>query len=230
MAVSPQVTCAGRTDAGVHARGQVAHVDLSDDIDLGVLARGIRAVLPEDVSLIDCVVAPDGFDARFSALSRTYRYRCCDDPRDWDPLLRREVLPLPRAVDVDRMNEAAAPLVDEHDFAALCKKREGGTTIRRILELEWLREPSDRGGLGRAAMVVTADAFCHSMVRSLVGLLLPVGEGRQPVDWPAGVVGSGSRDPRVMVMPARGLVLERVDYPPDAQLAARQEITRTVRA
>lgn len=217
------VTCAGRTDAGVHARGQVAHADLPDRVDPQVLAGGLRARLPEDVTVTACAVAPAGFDARFSALSRAYRYRCCDDPAAWDPLLRREVVRVPRALDLPRMNEAARPLLGEHDFAALCRPREGGTTIRRLLSLDWSRE----GGI--ASMAVVADAFCHSMVRSLVGLLLPVGEGRQPVGWPGAVVTAGVRDSRVTVMPARGLVLERVDYPDDDQLEARQAVTRTVR-
>ena len=223
LAEPPLVTCAGRTDSGVHARGQVAHVDL-DDVDPSTLARGMRAVLSDDVTVTNCTVAPEGFDARFSALSRTYRYRCCDDPAAWDPLLRREVVRVPRPLDLEAMNEAARPLIAEWDFAALCKPRDGGTTIRRILALEWARES------GLASMWVTADAFCHSMVRSLVGLLLPVGEGRQPVGWPARVVEGRARDPRVTVMPANGLVLERVDYPPEDMLAARQQVTRTVRA
>lgn len=224
---APQVTCAGRTDAGVHARGQVAHVDVDGwdgSVDLPVLERSMRGLLPEDVALLGICVAPEGFDARFSALSRRYLYLVCDDPRAWDPLRRREVLRHARRLDLDAMNAAAAPLLGERDFAAVCRPREGATTIRNLLTLEWAR---GEGGL--AEMHVSADAFCHSMVRALVGLLLPVGEGRKPKEWPAEVVAHGVRDSSVQVMPAHGLVLEEVRYPDDADLAERQMVTRSLR-
>jgi len=220
----PSVTCAGRTDAGVHARGQVAHVDLPGEPDLATLGRSLRGVLPPDIALRDLCVAPAGFDARFSALSRHYRYRLCDDPRAWDPLLRREVVTHPRPLDIEAMNTAGQALVGEHDFAALCKPREGGSTVRRILDLEWTR---DVGGL--AQMTISADAFCHSLVRSIVGVLVPVGDGRKPTAWPAQVVAARARDPHVTVMPPHGLVLDEVRYPADADLAARQEVTRAFR-
>ena len=220
----PSVTCAGRTDAGVHARGQVAHVDLPGEPDLATLARSLRGVLPPDIALRDLGVAPAGFDARFSALSRHYRYRLCDDPRAWDPLLRREVVAHPRTLDIEAMNTAGQALVGEHDFAALCKPREGGSTVRRILDLAWTR---DDGGF--AQMTIGADAFCHSLVRSVVGVLVPVGDGRKPTEWPAEVVAARARDPHVTVMPPHGLVLDEVRYPADADLAARQEITRAFR-
>lgn len=223
----PQVTCAGRTDAGVHARGQVAHVDVDvrdDELDLPALARSMRGLLPDDVGLLGIDLAPEGFDARFAALSRRYRYVVCDDPRAWDPLRRREVLLHPRSLDLGAMNSAAAPLLGERDFAAVCRPKEGGTTIRNLLALQWLR-----GDTGLAEMHVSADAFCHSMVRALVGLLIPVGEGRRPQEWPAEVVARGVRDSGVQVMPAHGLVLEEVRYPDDADLAARQAVTRSLR-
>ena len=228
----PQVTCAGRTDAGVHARGQVAHVDVDADhvragesgIDLAALMRSMRGLLPEDVALRHIRVAPEGFDARFSAISRHYRYLVCDDPRAWDPLRRLEVVLHPRALDLEAMTSAAGPLLGERDFAAVCRPREGGTTIRNLLALEWVR-----GDTGLAEMHVSADAFCHSMVRALVGLLIPVGEGRRPQGWPAEVVALGVRDSGVQVMPAHGLVLEEVRYPDDEGLAARQVVTRSLR-
>lgn len=232
LSEAPQVTCAGRTDAGVHARGQVAHVDVDavdvdgreDAVDLTALARSMRGLLPDDVALRHVQVAPEGFDARFSALSRRYRYLVCDDARAWDPLRRREVLFHPRPLDLDAMNAAAVSLLGERDFAAVCRPREGGTTIRNLLTLEWTR-----GEGGCAEMHVSADAFCHSMVRALVGLLLPVGEGRKPATWPAEVVAQGVRDSSVQVMPAHGLVLEEVRYPDDEGLAARQAVTRSLR-
>ncbi|MGI9196028.1 MAG: tRNA pseudouridine(38-40) synthase TruA [Candidatus Nanopelagicales bacterium] len=220
----PSVTCAGRTDAGVHARGQVAHVDIDGEVDLAAVTRGLRGVLPGDVWVTDLSVAPEGFDARFSALSRHYRYRVCDEARAWDPLVRREVVRSPRPLDLDAMNAAAEPLLGEQDFAALCKPREGGSTIRTLESLEWAR-----GLSGLAEMTVSADAFCHSLVRALVGVLMPVGDGRQAIAWPGQVVASRARDPRVTVMPAHGLVLERVSYPADSDLAARQEVTRATR-
>lgn len=220
----PRVTCAGRTDAGVHARGQVAHVDIAPPADLAVLARSVRGLLPDDVWLRALAVAPEGFDARFSALSRHYRYRVCDDPGSGDPLRRRETVEHPRMLDLEAMNVAAAPLIGERDFAAVCRPREGATTIRTLLSLEWTRAPS-----GVAEMQVSADAFCHSMVRALVGLLIPVGEGRRPASWPGEVVAQGVRDSGVRVMPAHGLVLEEVRYPDDADLAARQAVTRSLR-
>ena len=222
---APSVTCAGRTDAGVHARGQVVHVDLEEGTDLETLVRRVRGVLPEDVWLREARLAPEGFDARFSALSRHYRYRVCDDPRAWDPLRRHEIVRYPRALDLDAMNLAGQRLVGEHDFAALCKPREGSSTVRRLLSLNWSRAES-----GVAEFEVSADAFCHSLVRSLVGVLLPVGDGRQGPDWPATVVAGRVRDPRVTVMPPHGLVLEEVRYPADADLAARQATTRALRA
>lgn len=218
------VTCAGRTDAGVHARGQVAHVDLPEAVDPQLLARGLRAVLPDDITIRRASVAPEGFDARFSALSRRYRYFVCDDPANVDPLRRHQVLIRTRVLDLAAMNDAAAHVLGEHDFAALCKQRDGGTTIRRLLTLEWIRDEA-----GLAVMEVSADAFCHSMVRSLVGLMLPIGEGRRTPSWAAEVVGARVRDPHVTVMPPHGLVLEQVTYPPDAELAARQRVTRSVR-
>ena len=221
---APPVTCAGRTDAGVHARGQVVHVDLEQVPDVDALVRSVRGVLPEDVWLRAASLAPEGFDARFSALSRHYRYRLCDEPGAWDPLLRREVVRYPRPLDLAAMNAAGERLIGEHDFAALCKPREGSTTIRRLLSLTWSRSA---GGL--AEMSVSADAFCHSLVRSIVGVLVPVGDGRQGLDWPACVVAARERNPRVTVMPPHGLVLEEVRYPDDASLAARQAVTRSTR-
>lgn len=221
------VTCAGRTDAGVHARGQVAHVDLameSDDLDLTALARSVRGLLPDDAWLRALTITPEGFDARFSALSRRYSYRVCDDVMLWDPLRRHDTLQHPRALDLDAMNQAAQALLGEHDFAALCRPREGASTVRTLLDLTWSHDDE-----GIAIMSVTADAFCHSMVRSLVGVLLPVGEGRQPVPWPGEVLSRGERDSSVRVMPPHPLTLEEVAYPADGELAARQDVTRTYR-
>lgn len=209
----PGLTCAGRTDAGVHARGQVAHVE----VDPEVLARRLRRLLPDDVSVHGVTRAPDGFDARFAALERRYAYRLQDTPARVDPLRRGHVVAWPRALDVDAMGEAGSLLVGEHDFAAFCRRREGATTVRTLLELSTRRSPDD----GLLVTTVRADAFCHSMVRALMGALVAVGEGRHPAPWAREVLLAGARDPRVKVMPAHGLVLEEVVYPDDDGLARR---------
>ncbi|MDP9465641.1 MAG: tRNA pseudouridine(38-40) synthase TruA [Actinomycetota bacterium] len=222
----PRVQVAGRTDAGVHARGQVAHVDLPEAVAVdALLLRRLNGLLPEDVRVRRVARAPDGFDARFSALSRTYRYRVGDGPEVADPLRRHDVLTWPRPLDVAAMSAACPPLLGEHDFAAYCKRREGATTVRALLELAWERGPD-----GLLVLTVRADAFCHSMVRSLVGAMLSVGDGRRPPQWPGGLLARRARADDVAVAPPHGLVLEHVAYPPDDQLRARQEVTRNLRA
>jgi tRNA pseudouridine38-40 synthase len=230
-----RLTVAGRTDAGVHARGQVAHVDVDPDSwsalpgrssrtpGRAALAR-LRGVLPPDIVVRSVEVAAPGFDARFSALSRRYRYRICDDPARLDPLRRRDTVLVPDGLDVDAMAEASRPLVGLHDFAAFCKRREGATTIRTLQEYAWRRTED---GIVEARVV--ADAFCHSMVRALVGAAVAVGEGRYAVDLPAEALAAEVRDPRLKVMPAHGLSLEEVDYPPDGELASRAGVARAMR-
>jgi tRNA pseudouridine38-40 synthase len=218
----PAVTVAGRTDAGVHARGQVIHVDVAADASR-LSPRWLNSLLPPDVRVQRVAGAAAGFDARFSALARRYRYRI-DDTGVVDPLRRRDTLSWPRRLDEHAMNRAAQQLLGEHDFAAYCKQREGATTVRRLLELSWTR--SDTGAL---EATVRADAFCHSMVRALVGGLVAVGEGRKAPEWPAQVLAAGVRDPGVLVVAAHGLCLEEVVYPPDAELAGRALETRRVR-
>ncbi len=227
---SPALVVAGRTDAGVHALGQVCHVDVAPDAFAAAgaatgLTRRLRGLLPPDVRLTALVVAPRGFDARFAARRRRYAYRVCDDPAGPDPLRRHEVLTHPRPLTVARMTEASARLRGFHDFAAFCKRRDGATTIRTLEEFFWAR---DADGTVRAGVV--ADAFCHSMVRALVGCLLPVGDGRRDVGWPAQVLAARLRDPAVTVAPAHGLTLIGIDYPPDEQLAERVREARAMRA
>jgi tRNA pseudouridine38-40 synthase len=222
---SVELTCAGRTDAGVHARGQVVHLDLPElPEDVDRLARRVNGVLGDDVRVHRAVVAPEGFDARFSALWRRYAYRVADRPELVDPLRRGHVLAWGRPLDSVLMNAASVALVGEHDFASFCKQREGATTIRTLLDLHWSR--ADDGVL---VAHVRADAFCHSMVRALVGCLVAIGEGRRQVSWAAEVLAAGRRDSSVAVAPAHGLTLEEVGYPPDAELGARVEITRSRR-
>ena len=223
-----RLTVAGRTDAGVHARGQVCHVDLPSGAVIAVggvdeLTRRLGRLLPDDVRVRRTSPAPVGFDARFSAMWRRYAYRLCDSPPDADPLTRHQVLAWPRGIATQPMNEASALLLGEHDFAAFCRRRAGATTIRALRELRWSRDGSS------VTARVVADAFCHSMVRSLVGCLLAVGEGRQPVTWPRDVLLRGVRDPQVRVVEPHGLTLEEVGYPPDDALAARASEARSMR-
>jgi tRNA pseudouridine38-40 synthase len=222
-----RLTVAGRTDSGVHARGQVAHADLPADVweaHADAASRRLSRALPPDLRVRSIAAAADGFDARFSALWRRYAYRICDDPARADPLRRHDTLWNPRHLDLDAMNEAAALLLGEHDFAAFCRKREGATTVRALRRLEWARDVDDV-----AVGCVVADAFCHNMVRALVGALLPVGEGSRAVSWPARVLAAAARDPAVRVVPAHGLSLEEVRYPEPELLAARAALTRRVR-
>jgi tRNA pseudouridine38-40 synthase len=247
----PGLTVAGRTDAGVHARGQVVHVDVPESAWTTLADQGpgqgagkgpgqgagqgagktaplprLAAVLPPDVRVHAVGPAPDGFDARFSALWRRYSYRVCDDPARADPLRRHETLWTPRRLDLAAMNEAAASLAGEHDFAAFCRRREGATTVRTLRVLHWRRDPH---GDETTVATVVADAFCHNMVRALVGALLAVGEGRRPPGWPAEVLAAAVRDPAVRVVPPHGLCLEEVGYPKPEELAARAAQTRNRR-
>ncbi|WP_424189836.1 tRNA pseudouridine(38-40) synthase TruA [Actinokineospora sp. G85] len=219
-----RLTVAGRTDAGVHATGQVAHLDLPADVDLPPLVSRLARALPADVRVSSARVVPPEFDARFAALRRHYLYRVCDTQESANPLHRNHVVTWPRPLALDALNAASALLLGEHDFVAFCKRREGATTIRELQRLEWTRTPH-----GTLEARVSADAFCHSMVRSLVGALLAVGEGRKPVDWPASMLTATERPSHVAVAPAHGLALIGVDYPPDTDLATRAEITRRVR-
>ncbi|WP_235912391.1 tRNA pseudouridine(38-40) synthase TruA [Ruania zhangjianzhongii] len=235
LAEPPRLTVAGRTDAGVHARGQVAHVDLpaeqwsatpgrSDRTPAVALAHRLSAVLDDDVVIQGVRQVPETFDARFSALWRRYSYRISDRLTTRDPLRRSSVLWHRRALDETAMNAAAHLLTGEHDFAAYCKPREGATTIRILQEFAWERTES-----GLVLARVRADAFCHSMVRALVGASLAVGEGRRPVGWPAEVLGAGLRDSAVQVAPALGLALEEVGYPQEEAYGLRAQQARAMR-
>jgi len=218
------LTVAGRTDAGVHANAQVAHADLAAGVDLRVLVHRLARLLPADVRVLAIRPVPPEFDARFGALRRHYAYRVSDAPWGVLPLHRFDTLAWPRPLDVAAMNAAAADLLGEHDFVAFCRRREGASTVRELRRLDWRRGPD-----GVLVAAVSADAFCHNMVRSLVGALLAVGEGRRSAGWPASLFAAGRRSGEVTVAPAHGLTLVGVDYPPDEQLAARAALTRRLR-
>ncbi|WP_153393221.1 tRNA pseudouridine(38-40) synthase TruA [Ornithinicoccus halotolerans] len=231
----PRLTVGGRTDAGVHARGSVCHVDVPDAQWAALPGRSSRTpeeaaltrlvgVLPPDIVVRHVSRAPEGFDARFSALHRRYSYRLCDHPAAADPLRRRETVRHRRPLDERAMTAAAAALTGLHDFAAFCKPREGATTVRTLLEYRWERQPD-----GILVGTVVADAFCHSMVRALVGAVVPVGEGRRDPEWPARVRDAGRRDPAVTVMAPHGLCLEEITYPAAEDVAERARQARAVR-
>ncbi len=219
------VVVAGRTDAGVHARGQVCHVDVPVEHNPSPdLLRRLHRVLPEDLAVLRVSPAPEGFDARFSAIWRRYCYRLADAHTPPDPLLRGHIAPVREALDVGALNAATGILLGLRDFAAFCKPREGATTIRDLRELSASRRDN-----GVIEIHLLADAFCHSMVRSLVGALTAVASARRTLAWLEGVAASPVRHGEVHVMPARGLTLEEVGYPPDAELASRAEQSRALR-
>jgi tRNA pseudouridine38-40 synthase len=225
-----RLVCAGRTDSGVHARGQVVHLDLPDDTltDPTKLLRRLQRVLHTDLVVTDLTLAPPGFDARFSAVWRRYVYRLADGERPPDPLLRAQVTHWRHRVDLDTVNEAATTLLGLRDFGAFCRRRAGATTIRTLLDLVGHRVATGPAA-GVIELTVRADAFCHSMVRSLVGGLVAVGTGQRDRDWLVEVTRRAARDTGVLVMPAQGLTLEEVGYPADDELAHRARESRTRR-
>lgn len=230
---SPQrlpVVCAGRTDAGVHATDQHVHVDVPPVLlesvgggssagnplgDVPVLTRRLNGVLADDVRVRQVRVAPAGFDARFSVAWRQYVYRVADKG-SVDPLRRHFVWHRPGDLDLQEMNSLAESLTGEHDFAALCRHRPDASTVRTILGLQWERDTNT----GEAVMTVRADAFCHSMVRSLVGLMVVVGDGTRTAQWAREIVAAGERRPEVVAVPPHGLVLDRVAYAEDVAAQA----------
>jgi tRNA pseudouridine38-40 synthase len=226
------LTVAGRTDAGVHATGQVAHFDVaaatlearSIDGDPGRLVRRLAKMLPVDVRVKDIEEAPTEFDARFSALRRHYEYRLADDPWGAEPVSARTTAAWSRPLNADLLEEASAVLLGLNDFAAFCRRRDGATTVRELQDFRWMRDD-----FGVLVAQVSADAFCWSMVRSLVGAVATVGEGRRSVQWCAGLLQQRSRSSEVPVAPACGLSLVGVDYPADSKLALRNAVTRETR-
>ncbi|MDL9944972.1 tRNA pseudouridine(38-40) synthase TruA [Gordonia sp. ABSL11-1] len=233
LRVPVRLTVAGRTDAGVHATGQVAHTDIpassldtrSIDGDPSRLVGRLAKMLPDDVRVRRIAAVSTDFDARFSALRRHYSYRLTDSVWGAEPIAARTTATWRRPLDVDAMNDASRTLIGLNDFAAFCRRREGATTIRDLQRFEWTID-SDGVLIGR----VSADAFCWSMVRSLVGAVASVGDGRRDVDWCRGLLAERTRSSTVPVAEARGLCLVGVDYPSDAELAARNQITRDVRS
>lgn len=242
---------AGRTDAGVHARGQVLHFDVGDQDWLrlgggrsenpaGVLQRRLAGVLarvlgtqrrqrglpeiPGAIVVRDVREAPPGFDARFSAVARRYTYRIHDGACGHDPLTRNSTWWVKEELDVAAMQEAVAALPGLRDFLSFCKPRSGATTVREVRHVQVTR--SEQGVI---ELQIEADAFCHNMVRSIVGATVRVGRGERPVEWMAQRVAQRERSSDMLLAPPQGLVLEQVLYPDDVALAARAEQTRARR-
>jgi tRNA pseudouridine38-40 synthase len=232
-----QLRAAGRTDTGVHATGQVAHVDVpadalphayprttrDDQSEFLPLVQRLAGFIPTDVRVLDIDRAATGFDARFSALRRHYSYRLSTAPYGVEPQDARFVTAWRRPLDVDAMAAASRDLLGLHDFAAFCRHRDGATTIRDLQRLDWSREGD------RVTAHVTADAFCWAMVRSVVGALLAVGEHRREPGWCATLLEATNRSSEFAAAPPQGLTLVGVDYPPDAELEARTKVTRDLR-
>jgi tRNA pseudouridine38-40 synthase len=228
------IVVAGRTDAGVHATGQVCHVDFTQGVNLPrdeegftALARRLNGAVGKSGQVVihRVSLAPDGFDARFSPLTRRYSYLIADRHATKDPRTRHYTLWLEDSLDEAAMNSLGEALVGLHDWASFCRARAGATTIRDLQRFSWGRQDG-----GVLAAEVIADAFCHSMVRSLVGAAVAVGSGRLAV---AEVLEARKKRERTSLwktMPARGLTLKEVIYPPDSELAARGEQTRGVRS
>ena len=253
----PRLVVAGRTDTGVHASHQVAHLDVPTIVlkackgHMGVdgvsaLERRLRHLLPADIVLLGLRSAPMGFDARFSALERTYLYRVIQGGRPGDPRMRGYVLDLEATLDLQAMNEAAAECVGLHDFGSFARPNPGGTTIRKVLAAHWdlipnvnlfetAPEQTAVGYLppfmesGLTIFRIVADAFAHNMVRSLVAACIQVGLGRRSVQWFADKVAHPLREGSTGPIAARGLTLEHVAYPPDDQLAERAQAIRARR-
>jgi tRNA pseudouridine38-40 synthase len=237
-----RVTVAGRTDAGVHARGQVVHLDLTEaewqglprghELDPAVaMLRRIRGALSRVLGDLTGAVevhrislAPPGFDARFSALWRRYSYRIADGPALWDPLGRYSTLWHKNPLDVSLLNEGASKLLGLQNFLSFCKPREGATTIRELQRFEFVRAED-----GVIVATVQADAFCHNMVRALIGSALYVGEGVEEPGWLHERLLARKRDAKSVLAAPHPLVLEEVAYPSDDELLARAELTRALR-
>lgn len=235
------LTVAGRTDAGVHARGQVAHLDVPKEFWLslsrgreesdqirgerlrarleGLAGRGLNGAL----ALKQVTVVAADFDARFSALSRTYRYLICDDPRAQDPC-RLDIARTSSPLEEEKMQVAAQALCGEHDFLPFAKPREGATTVRTLHSFKVSRPYP-----GMVQAMIRADAFCHSQVRFMMGALIEIGRGKYQTDWIGGLLAAGARDQRVPLADGRGLTLWEVAYPPADQYALQAQKAKVVR-
>lgn len=252
--VLPHLTVAGRTDAGVHASHQVCHLDVTDAMlarcvghmrldPVQALQTRLGRMMPDDIAIHRVSPAPEGFDARFSALERTYVYRICDAASEWDPRQLSYVWRIDKALDMDAMNEAAALTLGLHDFGSFATPNPGGTTIREVKTAYWSRiptrtlvpepmgeryhTPAIESGL--LCFTIVADAFARNMVRSLVGACVQVGLGKRSTDWFAEKIRVPLREGSTGPIAPQGLTLEHIEYPADDELAPRAERIRARR-
>ncbi len=200
-----ETSVAGRTDAGVHARGQVVSFATQDEVDLGRLQRGLNGIVGPEIAVEDVVPADDDFDARFSATWRRYRYALDTRPAP-DPLQRHFVWHVGLALDLSAMTLACQPFLGEHDFSSFCRSIEGKSNVRRVTELSLGHEE------GLVSVWVRANAFCQQMVRSMVGYLYDVGRGFSDPTKTAEVIAARDRARVVTVAPPHGLTLWEVGY------------------
>jgi tRNA pseudouridine38-40 synthase len=209
LPTAPALTCAGRTDAGVHAWDQWVHVDLPEAPDLEDLQRRLIKLLGPEVVVRSAGLAPDGWDARRSAESRSYRYDVLTTPAP-DPFRAGFVWWLPGVLDRRAMELACDALIGEHDFGSFCRAQGDATLVRQVLDAGW-EEPAP----GLLRFRITANAFCQQMVRAIVGTLVEVGNGRRRAGEMLTLVEARDRAKAGTVAPPDGLVLWKVGYPPE---------------
>ena len=207
---------AGRTDAGVHAEHQVIHTDVPEKTDISNFAFRLNQLLDEDIRINSVVYAPSNFHARFTASARTYKYKIVDGGRVTPPLDRYDSADWFRDLDIDLMNQGSKLLLGEHDFFAFCKFREGGTTIRNLLQFDWERDSKNY-----AVATIKAESFRYNMVRNLVGAAVCVGEKRFEPEWMLKTLEDKVRIPDSYVFPAKGLTLVSVEYPAESEYLTR---------
>ena len=205
-----ELTCAGRTDAGVHAWGQVVSLDVRAGADLARVQRSVNKMLAPYVVVREASWAPAGFDARRWALSRRYRYHlsCSEWP---DPFVAATSWHVGEGLDVRRMEAACDALLGEHDFSSFCHAVRGrpAPLVRRVLRAEWTGQ-----GCSRLCFEIEASSFCHQMVRSIVGTLVEVGMGRRKAGELTSVLAARNRGAAGQIAPPHGLTLWEVKYPP----------------
>ena len=207
---------AGRTDAGVHAEHQVIHTDVPDKTDISNFAFRLNQLLDEDIRINSVVYAPVNFHARFTASARTYKYKIIDGGRVTPPLDRYDSADWFRDLDIALMNQGSQLLLGEHDFFAFCKFREGGTTIRNLLQFDWARNEKNY-----LIATIKAESFRYNMVRNLVGAAVCVGEKRFEPAWMLKTLEDRVRIPDSYVFPAKGLTLVSVEYPAESEYLTR---------
>ena len=219
---------AGRTDAGVHASGQVCHVDIPEGdfgFEISDLAYRLNRILTDEIRVKSAESVSDDFHARFGALRRHYIYKIKDGNGLIEPVQRLDIAPWYRDLDIDLMNQGANTLLGENDFFSFAKYRQNSTTIRDLQRFDFQRDAQ-----GLIISHISADAFCYNMVRSLIGTMVYIGEGRFPITWAREILEKKERPSDSVVFPAKGLTFVGVDYPVESELAARANKVMALRS